>query len=233
MKTLTISVLFIIPIMLFAQVDIDPALIDQGVFDPQLQEVSLSLFEDPGFWKVHIPIDDGIIVHKALQGSPALKEALELSDNIANEAQIDEKVLGVRTDFFRRTITVLNIIPAKPILVPGVVHTFSIWVAGRNTQHELKLLVRDRFGNVSILSFGKLNFLGWKKLEVGVPPNVQESSFLVTNVDFNLGLEIIGLALESDLLETYGRLYVYFDDLRAVTDVSLFERDPDDMVDGW
>ena len=40
--------------------------------------------------------------------------------------------------------------------------------------------------------------------------------------------------IDADILESYGTYYVYFDDLRAVTDLFAEEsRDEDDMVDNW
>jgi len=217
---------------LFAQVDIDPARVDQGAYQPDLQELSLSKFEDAGFWRVHVPIDDGVIIHRTIEGGPDAKEKIDAVPELEN-ADVDEYILGVRTDFFRRTISTLSFLPLRPIPVPGVVHTFSIWVAGRNTQYKLSLVLRDRFGHISVLPMGKLNFLGWKKMVVAVPPSVQESRFYVGNNDFNMGLEVIGLSLESELLETYGQYYIYFDDLRAVTDVTPLHRDPDDPIDNW
>ncbi len=219
----------------FGQVDIDPALVDQGNFAPNLQEISIDKFEDAGFWRTLISIDDGVIQHRSLRGTPDAKDPLILETALAPQSSADDYVLGVRTDFFRRTYSTLSLVPARPIPIPGIASSLSIWVAGRNIPYELKILLRDSIGQISVLSFGKLQFLGWKKLETIIPPDIQDVRYtgLGRGLDSNTGLEVIGLQIESSLMETYGRYYVYFDDLRAVTDLTVLSRDPDDMIDNW
>ena len=47
-------------------------------------------------------------------------------------------------------------------------------------------------------------------------------------------MKIVGFKINCDLDESYGRYYIYFDDLRAVTDLYEVEMaDPDDMDDNW
>jgi hypothetical protein len=47
-------------------------------------------------------------------------------------------------------------------------------------------------------------------------------------------LKVLGFKVECDPVETFGSYYIYFDDLRAVTDLFAEDsRDPDDMVDFW
>ena len=48
------------------------------------------------------------------------------------------------------------------------------------------------------------------------------------------GLRIVGFRVDCNPMEARGAYYVYFDDLRAVTDLYDIEnRDPDDMDDAW
>jgi hypothetical protein len=85
---------------------------------------------------------------------------------------------------------------------------------------------------------GKLNFQGWKKLTVAVPPQAEDGrhGIIQRNYNYNnqMGLKIIGFRIDCDPMEAYGSYYIYFDDLRAVTDLFAEDnRDPDDMVDAW
>ena len=49
-----------------------------------------------------------------------------------------------------------------------------------------------------------------------------------------MGLSIDGFNVKCNIDETYGRYYIYFDDVRAVTDLFAEEsRDTDDMMDAW
>jgi hypothetical protein len=78
---------------------------------------------------------------------------------------------------------------------------------------------------------GTMNFSGWKRLTVAVPPTVEQRN---ANYNNQQGIQIMGFIIEPDMLETYGTYYVYFDDLRVWTDLFAEDnRDPDDMVDGW
>jgi hypothetical protein len=78
---------------------------------------------------------------------------------------------------------------------------------------------------------GRLNFSGWRRLTVPIPPDIQQRDIHYSDQG---GIEVLGFVIEPDLLEAYGSYYVYFDDLRALTDLFSEEsRDPDDMVDSW
>jgi hypothetical protein len=49
-----------------------------------------------------------------------------------------------------------------------------------------------------------------------------------------MGIKVVGFRIDCDPMEAQGAYYVYFDDLRAVTDLfAENNRDEDDMSDGW
>ena len=78
---------------------------------------------------------------------------------------------------------------------------------------------------------GKLNFMGWKQLTAAVPPRIVQDEYHFANLR---GIKLLGFKIEFDMMESYGTYYVYFDDLRAVTDLFAESyRDKDDMPDGW
>ena len=77
---------------------------------------------------------------------------------------------------------------------------------------------------------GTLNFIGWKKLTVAIPPASCRRN-ITTRPQRNPDH---GVRVETDPLDSYGTYYVYFDDMRAVTDLfGESKRDSDDMSDGW
>jgi hypothetical protein len=195
-----------------------------------LKEVSVDKFEDASFWYAAMPLDMGIVVGKRLAGSPAAKQP------IADEAALgikeaDDYVLGVKVAFFHRGDSYFVVAPQNPIPVEGIVKTISVWVVGRNYNHTLKLLFEDYAGRPQELSMGTLNFIGWKKLTVAIPPSILQTEFHYT---YRSGIRITGLKVEFDPLDAFGTYYVYFDDMRAVTDLfAESKRDADDMSDGW
>ncbi len=195
-----------------------------------LQEVSVNRFEDPGFWISSIPADRGLIMHRRVAGGPADKEPIP-SEEAAGIEPVDDFVIGVRTDFYRRGSATLSLRPVRPIAIPGIVKTISVWVVGRNFNHRLSLVVEDFFGNINVLPMGRLNHTGWRQMTVAIPPTIRQRN---PHYNTETGLKVLGLVIDAAIEEAYGTFYVYFDDMRAVTDLFGEDiRDPDDMVDGW
>jgi hypothetical protein len=240
MKRLIFIALFLIIAagMVFAQEDVgdpDPYMVGVDSAQQQLKEVSVDKFENEGFWVSHMSSDEGYTTSKLFTGGPSGKEPIpdEESLNIP-----DQHVLGTRVDFLRRGYNSFTIRPIRPIPIEGITKTVSMWIAGRNFNHDIVLLIQDYFGRNYEIYMGKLNFQGWKKLTVAIPPQsvdgvngVVQRSYHYNN---QMGIKIMDFRINCDPLESYGSYYVYFDDLRAVTD--LFEendRDADDMSDGW
>jgi len=208
----------------------DPAEIGVDTAQQKLKEVSISKFEDAGFWSASMGRDQGITTLRRLPGGSIDKEP------IPDEAKIglsdsDKYVLGVRVDFYKRGFNQFVITPSKPLPVEGIVKTVSLWVVGRNSPHTLKMLISDQFGNKAEITMGKLNFTGWKKLTVAVPTTIKQLDYHYAN---KMGIKVDGFRIDCDPAETRGTYFFYLDDLRAVTDLFAEEsRDVDDMMDNW
>jgi len=191
----------------------------------ELREISVEKFEMEGSWYGAISQDSGYISARLFEGSPDAKEP------IGEDQEPDKYVLGARVSFLKRGHTHFTLYPVRPIAVEGIVKSFSIWVVGRNFDHELKILFQDYYGKPYELSMGRLNHTGWKQFTVTVPPDIAQDNYHSYN---ERGLTVTGLRVVVDPEEASGTYYVYFDDLRAVTDLfSEDNRDADDMRDGW
>jgi hypothetical protein len=200
-----------------------------------LKEVSVDKFEHDGFWRSTMSSDSGFSSSRLFSGAPAAKEPIPDEENLNIP---DKYVLGTKVEFLRRGHTSVTIYPTRPIPIEGITKTISLWVVGRNYNHELKLLIQDFFGRDYELYIGRLNFQGWKKLTVAVPPQAEDgfNGIVQRNYHYNnaLGLKITGFRIDCDPMEAYGSYYVYLDDLRAVTDLFAEDnRDADDMNDAW
>ena len=171
MKTriLTACILAIIA-ALPAAAQIDPSKIGKDQAQQQLVEVSVSKLEDAAFWHGAMSLDDGIVTLRSLPGSPAAKKPAE-GDVLNRINEQDTRVLGVKVDFYHRGVVQFTVHPTAPIPIAGISKTISVWIAGRNFNHTLKILIDDYFGRPMELTVGKLNFMGWKKLTVAVPPS--------------------------------------------------------------
>jgi hypothetical protein len=213
----------------------DPERLSIDAAQQLLKEVSVDKFEKDGYWHSTMSPDNGYTTTRLFEGAPAGKEPL------AEEAGLDipdRFVLGTRVDFLHRGHTSFTLYPQRPIPIEGITKTVSVWAVGRNYNHELYLLLQDFFGRNFELYMGKLNFQGWKKLTVAIPPQAEDgrNGIVQRNYHYNnsLGIKIVGLMIKCDPLEAFGSYYVYLDDLRAVTDLFAEDnRDADDMNDAW
>lgn len=213
----------------------DPSLIGPVVAQQELVEVSVERFEIEGTWYSTMSGDSGFAVSRLFNGGPAAKRPLPSEEGM--EIQ-DITVLGTRVDFLRRGHHSFTIAPVRPIPIEGVTRTVSVWVAGRNANHQLNLLVRDMRGRNHVIFMGDLNFQGWRELTAVIPPQAMDGVSGVVqrnhlNAHQRMGIEITGFRVNTDPMESFGSYYIYLDDLRAVTDLFVLGRDPDDMVDGW
>jgi hypothetical protein len=196
----------------------------------KLKEISLSKFEDAGFWQALISSDQGITVARRLEGAPGAKTPIPDEEQIGI-VEADRYTLGVKTEFFRRGDASISIVPSRPINIAGVVKTVSLWIVGRNYNHILKAIFQDFSGKRIELTVGKLNFSGWKQLVLAIPPEVEQRNAHYSTLT---GIRFLGFKIECDMAETYGSYFIYFDDMRAVTDLFTEEsRDVDDMLDTW
>ncbi|MDR0601425.1 MAG: flagellar filament outer layer protein FlaA [Treponema sp.] len=200
-----------------------------------LKEVSVDKFEHDGYWRSSMSPDDGHTTTRLFSGSPAGKAGLPEEEGMNIP---DRYVLGTKVDFIHRGYTSFTVYPIRPIPIEGITKTISLWVVGRNYNHELSLLLQDFFGRYYELYVGKLNFQGWKRLTVAVPPQAEDgfNGIVQRNYHYNnqLGIQVTGFRIDCDPMEAYGTYYIYFDDLRAVTDLFAEDnRDEDDISDAW
>jgi hypothetical protein len=240
MKRITIAVLFLLfSGFLFAQTaEVGGANAERiGIDAAQqlLKEVSVDKFEKDGYWRSTMSPDNGYTTTRLFEGGPAGKEPIPEEDGLDIP---DRYVLGTRVDFIHRGHADFTLYPMRPIPIEGVTKTVSVWVVGRNYNHELYLLLQDYFGRHFELYMGKLNFQGWKRLTVAIPPQADDgkNGIVQRNYHYNnqLGIKITGLRVNCDPSEAFGNYYIYFDDLRAVTDLFAEDnRDADDMADSW
>lgn len=238
-KILIITFIFLIGGFLYAQEGeigtADPERIGIETAQQMIREVSVDKFEQDGFWVSRMSSDEGFATTRLFRGSPAGKQPIPEEEGLNIP---DDYVLGTRVDFLRRGYNSFHIIPLRPIAIEGITKTISMWVAGRNFNHELYVLIQDFFGRSYEFSMGKLNFMGWQRMYATIPPAPDDGLSGVVQRSYHyqnhFGIKIVGFRIDCDPLESRGSYYIYFDDLRAHTDLfSEHHRDPDDMVDGW
>ena len=202
--------------------------------EQRLKEVSVDKFENEGSWVCSMSSDEGVIQGRLFDGAPKQKKAIPDEENLNLP---DSKVYGTKVSFYRRGYNSFEVRAVKPIPVEGITKTVSVWVVGRSYPHVLKLILEDYMGQRFELYVGKLNHAGWKLMTVAVPPQNAAGTGIVQkdyHYGTSMGLKIVGFRIECNPWEAYGNYYIYFDDLRAVTDLYEVDlRDDDDMKDSW
>jgi hypothetical protein len=138
--------------------------------------------------------------------------------------------IGVKTYFAEKGFDRVEIIPPHPWIIKGKLREVRVWVLGRRFAHTLYAKLMDYKGNIHLVKLGKLNFFGWKDMKVIVPGYVPQSirfGFLDKNI------KLLSLVIVSDLRDSAGVYYVYFDNLRIIVDESDFAYPGADIRDNW
>ena len=237
-KFLAVALVAVIASVAFAQNSVvdepNPEVVGNDSAMQALKEISLDKFEREGAWNVHMSPDYGVISARNFAGAPAMKEPVKGEENNPDE---DTQVLGVKVEFFKRGINSFYITSQRPIPIEGITKTISMWVCGRNQSHDLYILIEDHFGRDYELYMGNLGFSGWKKLTCVVPPSPDSEHGIVQHSAYygdRPGVRILGFRVDCNPMLARGTYYVYFDDLRCVTDLYDMENhDEDDMADNW
>ena len=111
-----------------AQQESDPSAITTA--NSQITEVRLDGFEDASFWKVAMPLEQGVISRQSRVGRPS-----DISSDAWNERDerygipnvyAKEKVLGVKVEYMKRGHHWFSLKPQKPIMIEGILNFLAI-----------------------------------------------------------------------------------------------------------
>jgi hypothetical protein len=189
-----------------------------------IQPVLVEDFEVPGDWEVKMSRDYGVVSFMTRDGYP--KALADIKDK-------NNKVFGVKVQFFKRGPAEILVKPVRDIKIPGITKKIKFWVVGRNYTHTLRILVKDYLSREKEITLGKLNFSGWKLMEVNIPDFIEQEDYKVSE---ERGLTLSGIKISCDMTDIVpGRtFYIYFDYIIAETDLFVEKfREVDDMVDAW
>ena len=106
-------------------------------------------------------------------------------------------------------------IQERALQLPGRVKGLSVWVHGRGNDFYLEAWVTDWKGEVHILKFGSMNFVGWQPLKAFVPPYIPQSieSYPQTKV-----LKIIRFVIRATPDASTEEMFMFFDQVKVLTD---------------
>jgi len=102
------------------------------------------------------------------------------------------------------------------IQIPGQSRGISLWVHGRGDDYYLECWVKDWKGEVHILKFGSINFIGWKPLMVQIPPYIPQE---VETYPQTKLLKIVRFVVRSTPDPMAQDTYIFLDQIKALTEI--------------
>jgi hypothetical protein len=122
------------------------------------------------------------------------------------------------------------------IPIPGRIQYMDLWVWGSNLDYNLEAYFRDYRGMVHVIDVGRLNFQGWKNLQVRIPARVPQSKRVLPK---RAGLTFIKFRVWTPPTEPVADFRIYFDQFKILTDTyeNFFDGDelawPDRIEELW
>lgn len=228
MKRLSISIIMLIltvAFLLFAQDAAEQTDGEEGnnFVTESMTNFLIDNFEFANTWQGAMPRDYGLVSIIRREGGP--------SDVVAEGEEENKYILGAKVEYFRTGYPYFSITPPRPVKIPGYTKEISVWVAGRNHNNMMSLYIYDINGKPQSIGNVPLNFVGWKNVSVQVPANVKQEDF---RGQVEQGISFMGIFIKVDPKDSYGKYYIYFDNLVAKTDMYLETyREEDDPIDNW
>ena len=153
----------------------------------------------------------------------------------------DLKSLGIWGKFDRRGYNWIDIYPVltgsesdeeEPqifeIPVPGRIQYLDMWVWGSNLNYYMEAYFRDHQGVVHNLYMGSLAYQGWKNLRTRIPTNIPQSKRILPRY---AGLTFVKFRIWTTPMERVDNFYVYFDQMKVLTDTFESLYDGDELAD--
>ena len=145
----------------------------------------------------------------------------------------DIKSFGINGKFDRQGYNWIDIYPVQgedddtksfEIPIPGRLRYIDLWVWGANLNYYIEAYLRDYQGVVHIIRLGTTNHTGWKNLRANIPNNIRQGKRVLPAL---AGLKFVKFRLWTQPTERVDNFYVYFKQLKVLTDTfeSLFDGD--------
>jgi hypothetical protein len=190
---------------------------DSAISDQVYREVAIETFENVQYTEKNIRIEK------------SRDEKAEISMRSEYPAPIKDskKYLGIKVH--GKQGNNVAIIPPKELPITEHCQSISVWAYGKNFSGELLMLVRDSEGQVKRFTFGKLNFLGWRKLSYTIPKDFQqEDKYLAQPKSINI-VQILYKPGRTTPLKQEDWEYFYLDDISA----KVRKKYVDKQSDAW
>ena len=190
-------------------------LADESLAAHVYYETTIENFEETNY------TDKDMIYYKKSDNEWA---GISIRDEFPAPLRESKKYLGVK--IMGKKGNALQIIPPKRLYIDKYCQSISVWVYGKNLAGELTFILKDFVGNSHVLSFGVLNYSGWRKLTVKIPRNVtQEDVYLNQKSQMEI-LKLLYKPFTETQLPREHRFYI--DDITAMVREKYVDRQSDE-----
>ncbi|MDR3302907.1 MAG: flagellar filament outer layer protein FlaA [Treponema sp.] len=157
------------------------------------------------------------------------------------------RVLGINSSFTRRGYNWIDVYPEGPdnaekgigFDIPGRIRYIDMWVWGSNLNYSLEAYFRDYNGLVRTVNMGSLAYEGWKNLQVPIPANFPQTRKVLPYLTplrflkFRIWTSPTEIVDQLDPTDPHKKIgvYVYFDNLRILTDTFEGAYDGEELAD--
>jgi hypothetical protein len=155
-----------------------------------------------------------------------------------NRDGVELKSLGIWGKFDRQGYNWIDVYPvaaggdenAEPeeIPIPGRVQSLDMWVWGSGLNYSIEAYVRDYRGIVHTINLGNLGFAGWRNMRASIPTNIPQTKRTLPRL---ASLSFVKFRIWTQPTEQVANFYIYFDQLRVVTDTFESQFDGNELSD--
>lgn len=145
------------------------------------------------------------------------------------------KSMGVHGRFDRRGYNWIDMYPVGSdgttpfeVPIPGRVRYIDLWVWGSNLNFYMEVYLRDFQGVIYSVPFGSMEHAGWKNLRAQVPTYIRQAKKVLPNL---AQLKFVKLRIWTQPSAPVDNFYIYFNQLKVLTDVFEYPFDGDELSD--
>jgi hypothetical protein len=167
---------------------------------------------------------------------------------------------GINGRFDRRGYNWVDIYPVLAddsdempigIPIPGRMKRIDMWVWGSNLRYYMEIYFRDYQGVIHILNFGSIYFRGWQNMSINIPTNLNQTVWTesepikrareigkdlsdnpqIRDEPTYPSLHFVKFRLWTQPVERVDNFYVYFKQLKILTDINEALFDGSDLAD--
>ncbi len=151
------------------------------------------------------------------------KGGIAIRDQFPSPAKDSKKYLGLK--MFGRIGDVLQITPAKKLIIDKHCKSISMWVYGKDISGEVSIMLIDGSGASHRMIMGRLNFTGWRELTVSLPKEVSQMDKYLSQ---KKQLELTKIMYNPGNTGRNAWTYVYFDDISAMVREKFYDKQSDE-----